>query len=264
MNPILKWPGGKRRLVPDICELLPGEFRTYHEPFAGALAVFLGLHDRQRIDRPCLYDLNAELISTYKAVRQSPEAVLRAFEHHRRHHSEQHFYRIRGKSPRTLSPVATAGRMIYLNKACFNGLYRVNKAGEFNSPWGHRKSVSIDGRNLLAVSDALCHACLVQGDFASVLQHARSGDLVYLDPPYPDGFTAYTSVGFDESDHRRLRSVCEDLNRRNVMFIQSNADCEFVRTLYRHFQVTHVVARRNISCRADRRGDVQEVLITNY
>jgi len=153
---------------------------------------------------------------------------------------------------------------LYLNQACFNGLYRVNSKGQLNSPWGKRSSISVNSTNIYAVSNALRNAVLVQGDFAEVLSRASGNSFSFIDPPYPSGFSAYTSIGFPDSDQARLHRVCVELNRKNVMFMQTNSDCELIRKLYKDFNIAPVQARRNINCKGEGRGKVGEVLITNY
>jgi len=205
------------------------------------------------------------LIRSYRGIEQDPDSVIGYFQNYSKDHSHEFFELVRQETWLDFyDDEEIAARMIYLNRACYNGLYRVNKKGKFNSPWGKRESVRIDENNIYAVSQALKHTTLVQGDFASVLGHVCRHDFVLIDPPYPDGFTQYTSIGFDESDHRRLHEVCIRLNRQNVMWMQTNADCDYIRNLYKDFQIVPVAARRNINCKGDGRGNVGELLIMNY
>lgn len=263
-RPFLKWPGGKRWLLPALTSLRPPKFARYHEVCLGGGAQFFGLRSNGFAGPAFLYDFNAELIRTYAAVKRSPAAVIQSFATHAACHCESYFMEVRALTPADLTESETAARMLYLNKAAFNGLYRVNRQGQANIPWGKRDSVAIDEQNVFNASVALRNARLIQGDFGSVLDSARAGDFVFLDPPYPDGFTAYTSMGFGASDHHRLHDVCCELNRRNVAFVQSNADCPFVRQLYGDFHIVGLSANRNINRKGDGRGPVGEVVIMNY
>lgn len=260
-RPFLKWVGGKTWLLPKLQELRPKDFANYHEPFLGGGSHFFDLHSS---GTSFLYDLNGELIRTYSAVQQSPELVIAGLNIHTACHSESYFYQLRDMDYAEMPDPDVAARMIYLNRACINGLYRVNRQGRLNTAWGQRDEVSFDCDNLFRTSSALHSAVISQGDFGNVLNNAKAGDFVFADPPYPNVFTKYTSVGFDNSDHRRLHSICDELDRRNVLFIQTNADCPFIRDLYRDFHIISVRARRNISCDENGRGTVGEVIIMNY
>jgi DNA adenine methylase len=172
---------------------------------------------------------------------------------------------VKSVDPREFEDVQVAARMIYLNKASCNGMYRVNKDGQFNSAWGKKRSVHVSTDNIHAASRALLNTNVMQGDFGCVLDYARTGDFCYIDPPYPNSFQAYTAIGFDDSDQSRLHSVCVELDKRNVMFMQSNSDCPLIRRLYSDFHhIVPVQARRSISCDGDGRGTANELLITNY
>jgi len=264
--PFLKWAGGKRQLLPEIREHVPAEFGRYFEPFVGGGAVFFDLFAADRIRSRCyLGDVNEELTTTYAAVRDHADAVVSSLRAHARRHSDSYFYEERARRPTT--PAHVAARMIYLNRTCYNGVYRVNKSGGFNVPIGRYANPTVcDETNLRACSEALEYAEVVCGDFASVLATARSGDFAYFDPPYLPAsetadFTGFTAAGFKASDHERLAECARRLKETGVRVLLSNADLPAVRELYRGFEVRAVRARRNINSKGGKRGDVGELLI---
>jgi len=264
VKPFLRWAGGKKWLLPTLQQLRPKEFKNYHEPFIGGGSHFFDLRTQGFKGTSYLYDLNKELLRTYNAIKLTPCSVLNILDVHIACHSEPYFRELREQNLRELGNAEIAARMIYLNKACFNGLYKVNKQGKFNTAWGKRDTITIDEFNIHKVSTALENTVITYGDFGNILANAQDGDFALLDPPYPNGFTQYTSVGFDETDQKRLHDVCLELNNRNVSFIQTNADCDFIRFLYRDFEIIPVQARRNINCKGKGRGKVGEVIIMNY
>ena len=270
-RPFLKWVGGKRQLLPELLRAVEsaGSFRHYHEPFLGGGALFFSLARQGRIKaRSYLSDANKNLIDAYLGVRDEPETVIELLEAHKRSHSERHFYEVRANVPRKLA--RRAARIIYLNKTCYNGLYRENSKGLFNAPFGRYKNPLIcDQENLLAVSRTLQNVDLDVRDFSYVLQVAEPGDLVYFDPPYNPvsktaGFTAYFRGGFGAEAQERLAEVCAQLAAREVKVILSNSMTDFTRSLYKDFHTNVVSATRSVNSRADRRGKVSEALITNF
>lgn len=270
-RPFLKWVGGKRQLLPELFRAVEsaGSFRHYHEPFLGGGALFFSLARTGEIKaRSYLSDANKNLIDAYLGVRDEPEAVIERLEAYKRSHSEAHFYKVRASVPRKL--VNRAARIIYLNKTCYNGLYRENSKGQFNAPFGRYKNPSIcDQENLRAVSQTLQDVDLGVRDFSSVLQIAEPGDLVYFDPPYNPvsktaGFTAYFRGGFGAEAQQKLAEVCAELAAREVKIILSNSMTDFTRSLYKDFHTDVVAATRMVNSRADRRGKVSEALITSF
>lgn len=264
--PLLKWAGGKRQLLPEIRKHVPEKFGRYFEPFVGGGAVFFDLFAAERVRSRCyLGDVNVELMETYLVVRNEPAALVSALQAHARKHSEDHYYATRAARP--ASSVAVAARMIYLNRTCYNGLYRVNKAGNFNVPIGRYSNPTVcDEANLRACSEALEYAELVTGDFASVLAEARRGDFAYFDPPYvpvseTSDFTAFTATGFKLADHERLVACARRLKEQGVRVLLSNADLPVVRKLYKGFEVRRVEVRRNINSKGAKREPVGELLI---
>jgi DNA adenine methylase len=243
---------------------LPKHFNRYFEPFLGGGAVFFRLLP----ERALLSDINEELINCYRVVRDDVESLVEELRRHR--NDRHHFYRIRAQNVATLSDVQRAARLIFLNKTCFNGLYRVNSKGQFNVPFGRYKNPRIcDAANLLAVSRVLCSASMVCAPFEVALIEAGKGDFVYLDPPYQpisatSKFTGYTRGAFGYEDQVRLAATFKDLHKRGCLLMLSNSDSPVVRDLYADFQAEVVHATRAINCKADRRGRIRELLIVNY
>lgn len=261
-KPFLKWAGGKTQLLPHILPLLPRSFGRYYEPFLGGGAVFFALQPR----RATLSDVNPDLMVAYQAVRDDVESVIDRLR--RLHAGPATFYRIRSQSPSRLTPVAQAARTIYLNRTCFNGLYRVNAAGQFNVPFGrHERPNLCNADNLRRVSRALRQAWLRRQPATTLLRQCRRGDVVYFDPPYDPvsrtaRFVGYARGGFNRDDQAELAALYDRLANRGVHVLLSNADTPFIRQLYRHFHLVSVPARRAINCAAQKRGVVPELLIS--
>lgn len=264
-RPFLKWAGGKARLTSTLIRMTPQNFNAYFEPFLGGGAFFFAL----RPARAFLNDLNCDLIQCYEVVRDAPRELLAVLD--KMLVSADEFYRWRMIDPPVLDPITRAGRFIYLNKTCFNGLYRVNKRGRFNTPFGNYTSVSLaDPANLLSASKVLKHAALDSRDYKEVLNSAHSGDFVYLDPPYlPLGgysdFKRYTSLRFGgERDQQEIADIFNELDRRGCFVLLSNSKHPIIEQLYKcHPQIT-VSMPRFVNCKGDRRGNVEELLISNY
>ncbi len=271
-RPFIKWAGGKTQLLEQFEPLFParGSIRRYIEPFVGSAAVFFRVRQLVEPRDVILADSNAELVNVYRAVRDDVEGLIRRLARHKRAHSAEHYYRVRARRPERLSPTARAARLIYLNKTCFNGLYRVNRSGQFNVPIGRYPNPPIlDAENLRAAARALDRVTLKVAHFAEMLDYAREGDFIYLDPPYhpissTSSFTAYTDGAFREEDQRELASVYARLARRGCLLMLSNSDCPLVRAIYRGFDIRKVRARRAINSRADRRGRIAEVVVLDY
>lgn len=270
VKPFLKWAGGKSQLADVLVAHLPAEFNVYHEPFVGGGALFFRLYRSGRIKNAVLSDINAELIDTYTTIRNQVEALIELLSEFP--YNREFYYALRGADTELMSMVERAARMIYLNKTGYNGLYRVNKQGKFNVPFGDYKSPKyLDRENLLAVSHALKHADILCASFETVLERARAGDLVYFDPPYvplsrTSSFTSYHAGGFGIKDHQRLRDVCIALSEKGVYVALSNSDTSVTRSLYTSskFILHEVWANRAINSKGSRRGKVAELIITNY
>ena len=236
VSPILKWVGGKRQLLNDIKELIPNDFSTYIEPFVGGGAVLFDLQPSRAI----INDYNTELINVYEVVRNNVEELIDTLKEYEQQHCKEFYYKIR-LLDRTddyylMNNISKASRTIYLNKTCFNGLYRVNKKGQFNSPFGQYKNPSIvNEENLRAASEYFNtnDITILNGDFTDTLQYAEGGAFVYFDPPYvplseSSSFTSYTKLDFDLDDQVRLKNECDKLNSKNIKFLLSNSYCDFI------------------------------------
>lgn len=268
--PFLKWVGGKRQLMSEIEPLMPSKISTYYEPFIGGGAVFLAQQPKKAV----INDYNAELINVYKVVRDNVEELIEDLATHR--NESDYFYSVRVQDRQEgfdqLSELKRASRVIYLNKTCFNGLYRVNSSGEFNTPFGRYKSPNIVNETVLrAVSNYLNNndIALLSGDFEDALKGIRKGAFVYLDPPYDpvsksSNFTGYVEGGFDSNQQERLRDICIKLNDKGVNFLLSNSATPFIKDLYKDFEIIEVDAKRYINSVASKRGSVSEVLVRNY
>ncbi len=271
-RPFLKWVGGKGQLLPKLIARVDeaGAFGRYHEPFVGGGALFFELQRTNRLPRAKSYlsDNNDRLIETYSAVQSDVERLITLLERHKARHSEDYFYQVRSKVPG--DPLARAARIIFLNKTCYNGLYRENRKGQFNAPFGRYKNPAIcDADNLRAVAKALRRAKLECRHFDVMGKHVAKNDLVYFDPPYHPvsktaSFTSYDKSGFGEDSQRLLAKDFADLSARGVKVLLSNSMTDLIRELYRDFTIEEVLARRNVNSRADRRGPVAEALIRNF
>lgn len=269
--PVVKWVGGKRQLIDDLTPLFPKKITAYCEPFVGGGAVLFSLQPKIAY----VNDINAELINIYEVIRDDVDALIAALNEHK--NEEKYFYSIRdwdrdSETYLQRSKVQRAARIIYLNKTCYNGLFRVNNAGEFNSPYGHYKKPNIvSAPTLRAVSNYFQSTQLTftNTDYAEVLSNVSKGTFVYLDPPYDPvsdtaNFTGYTRGGFDRTEQVRLRECCDELTRRKIKFMLSNSATEFIREQYADYDITPVRAKRAINSNASKRGHVDEVVIRNY
>lgn len=268
--PFLKWVGGKRQLMPAINELLSKKITTYYEPFVGGGAVLFEIQPKKAI----INDSNAELVNTYNVIKNKPEELIEDLKTHI--NESEYFYNIRSLDRQEgfneLSNVKKASRIIYLNKTCYNGLYRVNNSGEFNSPFGKYKNPNIvNDITIRAVSKYLNtnDITIINGDFESALKDIRKGAFVYFDPPYDpisksSNFTGYVQGGFNVFDQVRLRELCDKLDKKGVKFLVSNSATQFILDEYSDYNITFVRANRAINSNASKRGEVDEVLIRNY
>jgi len=262
-KPFLKWAGGKTQLIPEILARVPARIGRYYEPFIGGGATFFALCPQ----KATLSDVNVDLIGAYVAVRDKPAQLIKCLKEH--YCDEAYYYEVRDQDPNSLSPVRAAARIIFMNRTCFNGLYRVNKKGLFNVPFGKYQNPKIcDADNIMRVSEVLQGVDIrVQSVFDSV-KRARKGDFVYLDPPYDpvsrtSSFTAYSNSPFGRPQQRQLAELFAKLAKRGVSVLLSNSDTPFIRELYRGFRVERVGARRAINSRSDKRGRVYEVMVTS-
>jgi DNA adenine methylase len=266
-RPFLKWAGGKSRLIQQYISYFPKNYKNYHEPFLGGGAVFFYLQPTTAI----LTDINTELINTYCCVRDNVEELILLLKEHKERHTRDYYYSVRNNSAGT--GLEKAARIIYLNKTCFNGLYRVNSQGKFNVPLGRYENPNICPENLLRLaSTALSHAEIQQADFTKVLNHATSSnDFVFFDPPYDpisdtSYFTAYSSNRFTKKDQELLRDTCAELASRGVRVIICNSDSEFIKKIYTdiNFEIHKIKAARSINSNIKNRGMIYEILITSF
>lgn len=268
--PFLKWVGGKRQLMPAINELLPRKYSAYYEPFVGGGAVLFEIQPQKAI----VNDFNAELVNTYNVIKNNPEELIEDLKSHL--NESDYFYNIRALDRQAgfdeLSDLKKASRVIYLNKTCYNGLYRVNNSGEFNSPFGKYKNPNIvNDVTIRAVSKYFNSndITIINEDFENAVKNIRKGAFVYFDPPYDpvsksSNFTGYVQGGFDTFDQVRLKELCDTLDKKGVNFLVSNSATQFIVELYSKYDITFVEANRAINSDASKRGRVEEVLIRNY
>ena len=266
--PIVKWVGGKRQLMFELLKNMPEDYNRYFEPFIGGGALFFELQP----DNAYISDMNEELINLYQVVRDNVDELITDLQKH--DISKEYFMEIRNidrtEEYKNWSNVKKASRFIYLNRTCFNGMYRVNSKGEFNVPFGHYKNPRIvDENNLINCSNLLQKTEIKHADFSEILKKVKKGDFVYFDPPYvplseTSSFTSYTKDGFDMDMQFNLRDVCDELNSMGVKFLLSNSDTKLVNELYENYNIKKVFASRQINANADGRGKITEVLVRNY
>lgn len=270
--PFLKWVGGKRQLIDVIKPLLPSNFSKlkYYEPFIGGGALFFHFQNKNS----SINDFNGDLVNAYQVVKDNLEELLTSLNKHL--NTSEYFYKIReldrNEDFKNVSNIEKASRLIYLNKTCYNGLYRVNNSGEFNSPFGSYKNPNIVNEPVLrAVSKFLQdnNIEITNSDYADVVNSSDEKSFIYFDPPYhplsnSSNFTGYVQGGWQKSDQERLKQTCDELTKRKVKFLLSNSSNTFIRELYKDYFITTVQANRAINSVGDKRGVVDEVLIRNY
>lgn len=271
LSPILKWVGGKRQLLSEIIPLIDESCDNYVEPFIGGGAVLFRLQPKKAI----INDYNTELINVYRTVRDDLDGLVALLKKHEKYNSSDYYYEVRAldRTPDfdKMSNSEKAARIIYLNKTCYNGLYRVNSLGQFNSPYGKYKNPNIVNEVVLrAISKYLNgnEISIRSGDYKDVLNDIEKNSFVYLDPPYmpissSSSFTGYTEGGFGYDKQVELKEECDKLNSKGVHFLQSNSDCEEIRELYKAYRIKVVKANRAINSDAKKRGQINEVLIYN-
>ena len=275
--PVLKWVGGKRQLLPEIKKYMPKMTKStvYYEPFVGGGAV---LFDMQP-ERAVINDVNHELITVYKVIKDNVEELINELKDEKYSNTAESFYSIReldrnAEKYNELTEVEKAARVLYLNKTCFNGLYRVNSIGEFNSPFGRYVNPNIVNEvGLRAVNKYFNEAAItfLNGDFENTVEGIKKGAVVYFDPPYApisktSNFTGYNESGFGKEEQIRLKKLCDRLTDKGIHILLSNSDCEFIRELYsdtERYEIITVKAKRNINSNGNSRGEVSEVLVKN-
>lgn len=275
-KPFLKWAGGKSQLLPELNKRLPQQFKRYHEPFLGGGALYFHLYNAGLIMQTAsLSDANPELVLCYQVVRDQVEELIEALQPHQHNRLDsQYFHEVRAWDRQSdflqRAPVERAARTIYLNRTCYNGLYRLNKLGQFNAPYGYYKNPQIcDVDNLRAVSRSLQWAELRVDDFGQVAQRAQSGDFIYFDPPYVPlsntaSFTTYTGQTFGLDQQQRLADLFNQLQHRGIYGMLSNSSTPITHQLYQASgnTINIVMASRKINSIASKRGEVEEILVT--
>ena len=272
-KPFVKWAGGKRQIVDKLLMYAPDEFNTYYEPFVGGGALLFELSPKKAV----INDSNKELINVYNVLRNEEKfkkmcSILNTYE---KNNSEEFYYELRNKDRNKssfdrLSDYKRAGRTIYLNKACFNGLYRVNSKNEFNVPFGKKTKVNTyDIGNLITVSNYLTmnDIKILNVDFEESVKDAQKGDFIYFDPPYDSEtsiFNSYTEDGFGKEEQRRLAKVYKELSNKGCYVMLSNNNTTLIKELYKDFNIHIIEAKRSINSNGKKRGKVEEVIITNY
>lgn len=270
--PFLKWVGGKRQLMPSIVEHLPKNINDYKyiEPFIGGGAVLFNLQPKNAI----INDFNEELINVYQVIKNNLKELIVDLKKHK--NEAEYFYAIRGLDRNEefskLTDIQRASRIIFLNKTCFNGLYRVNNAGEFNSPFGRYKNPNIVNEPTLKAVNKFLNSNNIEiksGNYLDVLNQADKKCFVYLDPPYhpiseSSNFTGYVQGGWDMYDQTELKKACDELDKKGVKFLLSNSSAAFIKDIYEDYKITIVKANRAINSNGANRGEVDEVLIRNY
>jgi len=272
-KPFVKWAGGKRQILDKLKKFAPKEFETYYEPFVGGGAFLFELSPKNAV----INDSNEELMNVFNVLRNEKKynkmcKYLNKFE---RKHCEEFYYEIRNidrnkRKFEKLNECKKAARTIYLNKACFNGLYRVNSKGEFNVPFGKKTTVNTyDGENLLNLHTYLTmnNVNILCTDFEETVKDAKKGDFVYFDPPYDSDtstFNSYTETGFNKDEQRRLAKVFIELDKKGVKVMLSNHNTILIKELYKDYNINVIEAKRSINSNGKKRGVVEEVIITNY
>ncbi|HEY6037447.1 MAG TPA: DNA adenine methylase [Kofleriaceae bacterium] len=264
---MVKWVGGKTKLLPELLARMPKTFGRYYEPFIGGAAMFFKLSPQRAV----IADVNPDLIALYNAIARDPNAVIKKLAHHREAHCEAHYYATREKWNEhhlSWSAPERAATFIYLNKTCFNGLWRVNRAGDFNVPIGRYSDPPIlVPEALRAASSVLARADIRNADYQSAIEDAKAGDFLYFDPPYDPitptaSFTSYTAGDFGPDDQRALAATAKQLIDRGCKVMLSNSDTPFIRSLYKGLKIDKVKCSRAINSNAAKRGEVDELVIT--
>ena len=272
-KPFVKWAGGKRQIIDKLKKYIPEEYNTYYEPFVGGGALLFELAPKKAV----INDFNDELMNVYECLKDSEkfEKMCKELNHHEAEHSEEYYYKIRNLDRdrhkfNKLVDYKRAARTIYLNKACFNGLYRVNSKNEFNVPFGKKEHVNTyEGQNLGIICGYLNFndVKILSTDFEEAVKDATAGDFIYFDPPYDSDkniFTSYTNEGFGKEEQERLANVFKELDERGCYVMLSNHNTKLINELYKGYNIHVIEAKRNINSNGKKRGKVEEVIITNY
>ncbi len=272
-KPFLKWVGGKTQLLPQLESYFPAKFDRYFEPFIGGGAVFFHLWNSNKIQNETyLFDNNESLTNTYRVVRDSLGELVTLLASHQEKHNKDYYYQIRllDRQPVHLTNIERAARIIYLNKTCYNGLYRVNSKNQFNVPMGSYKNPRILNEDMLSIASiSLQNVSVRVSDFREIATLVQAGDFLYFDPPYDPvsktaSFTGYTASNFRDEDQKDLANVFKQLTDKGCYCMLSNSYTPLILELYKDFKINIVNARRSINSDANGRGFVQEIVVINY
>lgn len=275
-QPFIKWVGGKRGLLSQILPLIPKNFNNYFEPFLGGGALFFELYSLGHLKNKNIYlfDINSELINAYNMVKNNPTLLINELEVFKEKHSKEFYYEVRAWDREDdyldIDKLLRATRFIYLNKTCFNGLYRVNKKNQHNVPIGNYKNPNIcDAEVIYNASDALQNATIMSTSYKDVLKYASKDDFVYFDPPYyplteTSSFTSYSEFDFLENEQFELFELFDTLSEKDIKVLHSNSDTKFIKDLYSKYEIKEIQANRFINSKSSDRGKINESLIINY
>jgi DNA adenine methylase len=266
---LIKWAGGKKQLLEQFKSFFPKKIERYFEPFVGGGAVAFFVLKYYHPKETFLSDINEELINLYNVTKNKTDELIELLKELKNKHSEEFFFKIREEDPKLLSEVKRAGRFIYLNKTCFNGLYRVNSKGGFNVPFGKHANPSVlMEEDLREIAQLLKSAEINHAGFEEVLKYAKKGDFIYFDPPYDPiiktSFTTYTKDKFLEEEQRKLAEVFNELHKRGCLVMLSNSETDLIKELYKDHHINLVQARRMINADGAKRGKINEIVVTNY
>ena len=265
----IKWAGGKRQLLEQFKPYFPKHIERYFEVFVGGGAVLFHIIKTHKPRYVFISDINEELINTYGIIKNDVENLIKELTKLKKLHNKENYYKIRSEDPKLLSPLSRASRFIYLNKTCFNGLYRVNSKGGFNVPIGSYKNPSIlMEKELREISKLLKKVKMKVMGFEKITRQTRKGDFIYFDPPYyplkRDSFTTYAKEKFLDKEHKKLANVFKKLDKKGCKVMLSNSDTPFTNELYKDYNINFVQANRMINCDGKNRGKINEIVVTNY
>lgn len=270
MVSFIKWAGGKKQLLEQFKPFFPKKIERYFDVFVGGGAVLFYIIQNYKPKYVFISDINEELINTYEVIKNDVENLINELKKLRQNHNKETYYKIRAEDPKLLSKLIRASRFIYLNKTCFNGLYRVNSKGQFNVPMGSYKNPSIfSEKDLIEISKLLQNVEIKLMSFEDILKYAKEDDFCYFDPPYyplkkGQSFTTYTKEVFLEKEQEKLKDVFEKLDKRGCKVMLSNSNTNFIKELYKDYKISFVNANRMINCDGKGRGKIKEVVVINY
>lgn len=266
IKPIIKWAGGKTQLLKELIPMLPKNYNTYYEPFIGGGSLFFALQPEKAV----INDYNIQLINLYKQCRDNLEDLIKQLDELTKQHinTTEYFNSVRSRFNVCLKnkelSIESASLLIYLNKSCFNGLYRLNSKGEFNTPSGHKDKVNLyNYENLKNVSELLKNTTILSGDFEDACKTAKAGDFVFFDSPYYNTFDTYQAGGFSKDDHKRLAKLFKELTEKGVFCMLTNSNEDFIKNLYKDYKIKEVIVKRMINRDGNNRTGT-EIIVTNY